>query len=203
MIFGKTKMELKVGIFVFIGIVILVSAILSIGGFKTWASRYKVNLMFNFVSGVKYGAPVRFAGVDVGEVKEINMAFNPQEQKTNIKVVCWIKNNVKIPIDSTVWVDTLGLLGEKYIEILPGKDYSNCLLEGGQLIGIDPVPMHILLKSVEDTVNNINESISKIKNKEGTVGLLLYDDKIYKELDALVTDVRKNPWKLFWKTKSK
>ena len=201
MIFGKTKMELKVGIFVFIAIIILITAILSIGGFKTWTSRYKVNLVFNFVSGVKYGAPVRFAGVDIGEVKEINMAFNPQEQKTNIKVVCWIKNKVKIPVDSTVWVDTLGLLGEKYIEILPGKDYSKCLLPDGELTGVDPLPMHIILKSAEDAIKNLNDSIVKIKNKEGTVGMLLYDDKIYKELDALVTDLRKHPWKLFYKTK--
>ena len=63
MIFGKTKLELKVGFFVFIGLLILIIFILSIGGFKTWSSGYHINLSFNFVNGVKVGAPVRFAGV--------------------------------------------------------------------------------------------------------------------------------------------
>jgi hypothetical protein len=40
-------------------------------------------------------------------------------------------------------------------------------------------------------------------NKEGTIGKLLYDDTIYKELEALAVDLRKHPWKLFWKTKEK
>ncbi len=201
MIFGKTKMEMKVGIFVLVGLVILASAILSIGNFKTWTSRHQINLVFNFVNGVKYGAPVRFAGVDIGEVKDIDLVFSPQEQKTKIKIACWIKNNVKIPLDSTVWVNTLGLLGEKYIEIMPGKDYSKCLLPNQELTGVDPIPMNELVKSVEDIINNVNDSILRVKNKEGTIGKLLYDDKIYNELDALVTDVRKHPWKLFWKTK--
>ena len=61
MIFGKTKLEMKVGIFVFIGLIILVVFVLSIGGVKTWSSGYKVNFIFNFVNGVKNGAPVRFA----------------------------------------------------------------------------------------------------------------------------------------------
>lgn len=203
MIFGKTKMELKVGIFVFIGIVLLAGFILSIGGFKTWTSRYQANFIFNFVNGIKYGAPVRFAGLDVGEVKEIKLVFNPQEQKTKIKIGCWVKNNVKIPLDSTIWVNTLGLLGEKYIEIMPGKNYSNCLVAGQDLVGIDPLPMHEMVRQAEDIVNNLNESLIKIKNKEGTIGKLLYDDKIYNELDALIVDIRKHPWKLFWKTKEK
>ncbi len=203
MIFGKTKMELKVGIFVFIGIIILSMFILSIGNFKTWASRYQANFTFNFVNGIKFGAPVRFAGVDVGEVKEINLYYSPQEQKTKIRIVCWVKNNVKIPLDSTVWVNTLGLLGEKYIEIMPGKDYSKCLAQNQDLVGVDPLPMHEMVRLAEGIAQNVKESIVRINNKEGTIGKLLYDDKIYNELDALVVDIRKHPWKLFIKTKEK
>jgi phospholipid/cholesterol/gamma-HCH transport system substrate-binding protein len=201
MIFGKTKTEFKVGIFVFIGIAILAFFILSIGGFKTWTSRYKANFIFNFVNGVKFGAPVRFAGVDVGEVKEINLVFNPDEQKTKIGIVCWIKNNVKIPLDSAVWVNTLGLLGEKYIEIIPGKDYGHCLVPGQDLVGVDPLAMHEVVRLADDIAKNLNESIIKIKNKEGTIGKLLYDDKIYNELDAFVLDIKNHPWKLFFKGK--
>ncbi|MCX5694100.1 MAG: MlaD family protein [Candidatus Omnitrophica bacterium] len=203
MIFGKTKLEMKVGIFVFIGLVVLVVFILSIGGFKTWSSGYRINLIFNFVNGVKIGAPVRFAGVDVGEVKKIDLQFKSAESHTNVCLDVWIRDIVHVPADSTVWVNTLGLLGEKYVEIMPGKDYSHPLKENDSLVGVDPVPTHELFSKAESIMGNVDNGIAKIVNKEGTLGRLLYDDKIYNELEALVTDVRKNPWKLLIKTKEK
>jgi phospholipid/cholesterol/gamma-HCH transport system substrate-binding protein len=203
MIFGKTKLELKVGIFVFVGVIILSAFVLSIGKFRTLTSGYRVNFIYNFVNGVKIGAPVRFAGVDVGEVKMIKFIFVPEEQKTKIHIVCWISKDIKIPTDSTIWVNTLGLLGEKYVEIMPGKDYSHCLAANQSLEGVDPVPMHEVFRLGKNIAETINESFMKIRNAEGTVGKLLYDDTIYKELEALVIDVRNHPWKLFWKTKEK
>jgi len=203
MIFGKTSLELKVGIFVFIGLIILAIFILSIGGMKTWASGYQVNFTFHFGNGIRVGAPVRFAGIDSGEVKKINFIFMPEEQKTQIQIVCWIKRNVMIPRDSTIWVNTLGLLGEKYIEIMPGRDYQHCLGKNESMVGVDPLAMHELVRLANDIAQNFDQSIVRINTKEGTVGKLLYDDGIYKELEALISDIRRNPWKLFWKTKEK
>jgi len=203
MIFGKTKLELKVGTFVFIGLTVLVIFILSIGGFKTWSSGYRLNLNFNFVNGVKIGAPVRFAGVDVGEVKKIHLQSIPEENRTNVRLEIWIRDIILVPADSRAWVNTLGLLGEQYIEIIPGKDYSCILKENQSLGGVDPVPTHELFSKAENIMGNLDSGITKIVNKEGTLGKLLYDDKVYNELEALVTDVRKNPWKLLIKTKEK
>ena len=201
--FGKAKLELKVGIFVFVGLVILIIFILSIGGFKTWSSGYRINFDFNFVNGAKVGAPVRFAGVDVGEVKKVKLEFIPQENRTNVRLEAWIRNIIKIPSDSTVWVNTLGLLGEKYVEIIPGKDYANCLGVDGSLTGIDPLPIHQIFNNAESILRNLDDGIAKIRNKEGSLGKFIYDDSVYNQLEALVTDVRKNPWKLFIKAKEK
>jgi phospholipid/cholesterol/gamma-HCH transport system substrate-binding protein len=203
MIFGKTRLELSVGFFVFIGLVILLIFIFLIGDFKTWTAGYPVNFIFSFINGVKVGAPVRFAGMDVGEVKRINVEYAPQQQQTQVKITGWVKKGIKIPLDSTVWVNTLGLLGEKYIEVMPGEDYSKLISPGGYIVGNDPIAMHEVAQLAKDMVTNIDESITKIKNKEGTVGKLLYDDVLYKELEAFIKDIRKHPWKLFFKTKEK
>lgn len=197
MIFGKTKLELKVGIFVFIGFVILVIFVLSLGNFKTWSSGYLLNFDFNFINGVKIGAPVRFAGVDVGEVKEIHFIFIPEGKKVKVSITGWVKNDVRIPVDSTVWVNTLGLLGEKYVEIMPGKDFNKFVMENQTLAGNDPIAMHEVAQLAKDITTHIDESIVKIKNKEGTLGKLFYEDTIYNELEALIMEIRKNPWKLF------
>lgn len=91
MIFGKSKLELKVGIFVFIGLVILVTFVLLIGDIRTWRAGYNINFKFGFINGVKVGAPIRFAGVDVGEVKDIKIIFNSAKQKTDVVILGWLK----------------------------------------------------------------------------------------------------------------
>lgn len=204
MLFGRTRLELKVGIFVFIGLIILVMFILLIGDFRTWVKGYnRISFTFNFVNGVKLGAPVRFAGVDIGEVRDIGFVFSSQENKTKISIVGWLRKDVKIPTDSSVWINTLGLLGEKYIEIMPGKDYSKFLVSGESLTGVDPIAMHEIGNIVKTIATDIDETVLKIKNSEGTIGKLLYEDALYKEIEALIADLRAHPWKLFWKTKEK
>lgn len=201
MVFGKTKLELKVGAFIFMSLVILSIFILMIGKIKTWAAGYSVKTTFNFVNGVKIGAPVRYAGVDVGEVKHIAIDFEGQSSKPKITVISWVRNDVRIPNDSKVWVNTLGLLGEKYIEIMPGKEVLSALGDGGTLVGTDPVSMNEVGDSMHKIVMDIDESIVKIKEGTGTIGKLLYDDTIYKEIEAMVLDIKKHPWKLFFKNK--
>lgn len=203
MIFGKTKLELKVGIFVFVGLIILSVFILYIGKFRTWTSGYDITCVFNFINGVKIGAPVRFAGLDIGEVKKINFAFDPMEARTKIRLNCWVRKDVMIPSDSTVWINTLGLLGEKYVEIMPGVNYQNCLVAKQEIAGVDPLAMHEFMRVAKQIADNVNEGLDKIMKKQGTIGKLLYDDDVYNQLDALVTDIRKNPWKLFWKMPEK
>lgn len=201
MLFGKTKLELKVGTFIFVGLVILVIFVLSIGGLKTWALGYNLKFSFNFINGVKIGAPVRFAGVDVGKVKEINFVLTP-ERKTRVVVEAWVKDEVKIPVDSVVWINTLGLLGEKYIEVMPGKN-PQYLRKNETLAGNDPVAMHEVTQLAKNIADDLDAIIAKIKNGEGTIGKLVSDDTLYKELEALVFDLQQHPWKLFLKGKEK
>jgi phospholipid/cholesterol/gamma-HCH transport system substrate-binding protein len=201
MIFGKTKMELKVGIFVFAGLILLGIFVLSIGGFKTWTSGYKVKFSFNFVNGVKLGAPVRFAGVDVGQVKKLRLVFDPVEKRTKIEVLCWIRKDAQVPHDSTVWVNTLGLLGEKYIEIMPGRQYEKCITQGEIIVGQDPMPMHEVTELAKKIGENLSNIVEQIKTGEGTIGKLIYDDTLYKNFEGLSDDLRRHPWKLIWKTK--
>jgi phospholipid/cholesterol/gamma-HCH transport system substrate-binding protein len=203
MIFGKTKLEMRLGIFVFIGLVIFAVFILSVGGVKTWTSRYKVSFVFNFINGVRTGAPVRFSGYDAGEVKSIRLFYDKDDSRPKVLITCWVSNDVKIPVDSKVWINTLGLLGEKYIEIMPGTNYKIYMPPEGEIAGEDPIPMNDIFNTAKKIVDTIDEGVNRIMNKEGSVGKILYDDKLYNEIDALITDLRNNPWKIFWKAKEK
>jgi len=199
MIFGKTKLELKVGAFVFCGLIILSIFILSVGKIKTWASGYRFNCVFNFVNGVKLGAPVRFAGVDVGEIKKIEFFKTNGEEKDKVRLTCFVKNKIRIPVDSNVWVNTLGLLGEKYIEIMPGNDTKNFIVKDQCIKGTDPMAMQEIGEMAKKIALDLDASLVKIKNGEGTVGKLIVNDSIYNNLDAMTEDLKNNPWKLFYK----
>jgi len=208
MIFGKSKLELKVGLFVFIGLCVLVLFVLSIGKFRTWSSGYKVDFVFHFVNGLKLGAPVRFAGLDVGEIKSLTINNDPTDPQTQVHLECWLKNEVRIPKDSKIWINTLGLLGEKYVEIIPGKDYANCLLANASLFGVDPMPMHEVFNIAKGVIDHADQMVMQMNSGQGTIGRLLYDERLYtnleastKNLELMTDDLKRHPWKLLFREK--
>lgn len=201
MLFGKTKMEMQVGVFVFIALVVFVVFVLYIGGLSTWKAGYNLTFVYDFVNGVKIGAPVRYAGVDVGQVSKTFLVLSPEEKKTKVHVLCRINGIAQIPDDSEVWINTLGLLGEKYVEIMPGKNYQSIIPPGAVVKGKDPVPMHEIAARAKTMVDDVSAIITNIKNGQGTIGNLLYSDRLYKELEGMMIDLRTHPWKLLWKGK--
>lgn len=115
--------ELKVGVFIMIGITILFLIVFSVGDINLSKTGYKIRVLFNFASGIGASAPVRLAGVGVGQIQGIRL-INEGGNKTKAELTVWIQDNAKIEEDSLVTINTLGLLGEKYLEILPGTPGS-------------------------------------------------------------------------------
>lgn len=211
----KTRsLELKVGIFVFIGLVILTYFVLMIGDFKLMKHGYHIKTVFGFANGIKVGAPLRLAGVDVGEVKEIKLSHE-KEGKTIVFLTAWVENEVKIPKDSRAWVNTLGLLGEKYLEVIPGKDYQHILKENDILLGEDPTSVQEVtdlvkdislqakdtLTSLQSTLASAEVLLKDIHEGRGTVGKLFTDDRLYTDLEEMFADLKKHPWKLLYRPK--
>jgi len=157
--------ELKVGIFIFIGIVILSVIVFSIGNFYSVKKGYKLNIVFSFANGIGIGAPVRYSGVEVGEVQEINIYFDEKENKPLVKLTVWVAQNTWINENAKAAINTLGLLGEKYLEISPGTRDTRLLQQGDTLRGYDPVSTEELARSTKDLIEkigNLTESFNKI-----------------------------------------
>ncbi len=189
----KSRIELAVGVFIVIGLFILVSFVFFIKDFQIVKPGYNFNIIFGFANGVKIGAPVRLSGVDVGEVKDIDIFSNYSAGTTIVKVKVWVNNRARVPQDSQVWINTLGILGEKYIEIIPGKNYNLMVQPDQNINGSDPVPMDEITKEarkivakLEDALGGFNEILDKIKKGEGSLGKLIYDDSMYTNINELV-----------------
>ena len=192
--------EVKVGIFILIGFIVLFAMIFSIGEVYIFRPGYHIKITFNFANGISMNAPVRLAGIEVGEIDNIKIYYDTDEERTKVELSAWIKKDVSIEEDADAVINTLGLLGEKYLEIFPGKS-KRFLADGSLLAGIDPVStenMTMELKKLLDTMINVAERIDR---GEGTVGRLLNDDSLYQNLEEFTADIKRNPWKLMHKPK--
>ena len=129
----KGGLEFKVGVFVIAALLILGGLAVRAGDFYMKPG-YTVRLLFGAISGVDVGSPVRLAGVNVGEVKEIHVNRDTQG-KTQVEVDVLINQGVYIEEDARVRIDSLGFLGEKYIEIFPGTAVDKLLANNGTLAG--------------------------------------------------------------------
>ena len=206
----KRDLELKVGLFIFVALVILTVLVFSVKEFYFLKPRYNIHIMFNFVSGVQIGAPVRLAGVEIGEVENISLFYNEELEKTQAEIIVRLRKDAEIPRDSRVHINTLGLLGERYLEITPGKDYTQLLKEGDIIVGTDPISISEVTEMtyqigvrLEETIENLNVILGKIRSEEGTIGRLLSGDKLYRDLEELVEDIKEHPWKLLRKPREK
>jgi len=123
---NKRKIELYVGFFMIIGLVSVGYLILAIGEFQVFSqNRYTVHGFFSSATGLKTGARVEIAGVEVGTVSKISI----DKERLVAKVAFTIENTIELSEDSIVSVKTSGIIGEKYLDILPGG--SPIVLEEG------------------------------------------------------------------------
>ena len=114
----KAKTELVVGIFVIVGIVAFIYLSVSLGDIKLFGSEdYNVFASFDSVTGLKVGAKVEIAGVEVGKVSGIKL----DEDQAVVEMD--ILNDVKISDDSVASIRTQGIIGDKYVKLsLGGSD---------------------------------------------------------------------------------
>lgn len=224
----ESHLEIKVGGFVLLAFFGLLFFVLSVSDFSFAQKGYGVQVVFSFANGLREAAPVRLAGVESGVVKQMQIFTDEADaQKTKVRVHLWVRQGVSIPSDSKITINQLGLLGERYIEIIPGQA-PELIKPDAVIIGQDPVPVeriteqvNTLASKLEITVDRINngvlseqnqlslqqtladlsEVMKNIKQGQGTVGRLLMDDSIYKNLEELTADLKVNPWKLLYRPK--
>lgn len=120
--------EARVGIFVLLGLLILTFATFRVskwGG--VGAAGYTITVDFETAAGLEPKADVKMAGVPIGKVEEIQLVG------TRARLVLRINPGVRIPKDSVASIASQGMLGEKYVEIFPGKDVDRMLAAGGRI----------------------------------------------------------------------
>lgn len=125
----RFNLEVVVGLFMLLGFASFVFMSVKLGDVNIFNDRtYTVNARFGSVAGLKQGATVNIAGVSVGKVANIEL----NQETYEAMVVMHIKPEVKLQEDSIASIRTAGIIGDRYISILPGGSLD-LIEDGGEI----------------------------------------------------------------------
>lgn len=199
--------EVKSGIFITITLALLLGLTFIVGRFtaeekRTW------QIEFGYISGLEKNAPVRYAGHEVGKVRSIEVRPG---QERSILVTIELDAELDLKQQSEAFIDTLGMMGEKYVEIKPGDPASPALGAGQVLAGTDPVPMYLLVQKMNllaDRMESLTDSLNPLMgelngilsgHKEEIARILINLDQTTANIRDMTHDLKFRPWRLIRK----
>ncbi len=192
---SSNKRNVRLGIFIFIGLLFFVIGIMAIGSInKAFTKTIFVTSEFNDVSGLQQGDNIWFSGVKVGTVKE--MEFLPN---ANVNVTMKIEEKSKefIKKNANAKVASDGLIGSKIIVIYGGTPDASSIESGDKLAVEDLISTEDMMNMLQE--NNVNllaittdfKSITKkIAEGEGSLGKLLSNDEMYDNINVTISTLQ-------------
>lgn len=160
----ETKRDLRVGALTLAALAVLAVAILTIGQRQQVFVRHtRYQTSFANVTGLQTGAAVRLSGVDVGFVESIELPTEPEQVRIKVRFSVDADYTERIREDSEVSIRTIGLLGDKYLEVRAGSPGAPRILEGGQVRGRDPAEVAEFVASGEDLIENLISISASLK----------------------------------------
>jgi phospholipid/cholesterol/gamma-HCH transport system substrate-binding protein len=173
----------KLGMFVTIGLLLFILAVYFIGKQKNlFGSTFRITSNFKTVSGLQVGNNVRFSGINIGTVEEIQLVND-----STVVVVMVIKDEVRefIKTDARASIGSDGLMGDKVLTISPGANSQKVVENNGKIASVAGIEMTDIMKSVKKSVDNvgiISEELAifshSMNNGNGALARLVKDDKM-------------------------
>lgn len=187
---GMEGRYLRVAGLIVAGLLLLIYGVYRVGRiFDVFADRYTLVTLLPSVAGLREGSMVTLAGQQVGQIDQIR--FIPMQQKrgdshlvVQLKVAERARGQIRR--DSKIQVRALGLLGDKYIDIVPGSAAVAALQPGDTIPAEISIDMGQFLELATDAVEQANLVVADLRvitgslaRGEGTMGQLLHDQQLY------------------------
>ena len=193
--------QLRVGIFVAIGLLAIALMVVYFGRFgESFRGYYRIRVEYPNASGIYKGASVLLAGAKIGSV-EHNPVILPNMDGVYVTLI--IYEEVKIPSAAQFTIGSSGLLGDRFIQIVLGKDansspplQADAVVRGKGESGFGDVTEQagVLLSNIQEAVGNINKIAQKLNNdvfKEATIANLNTTLSNLKEMSASFVEASK------------
>ena len=196
--------EVKSGILVSLALGLLLALTFVVGGIQTGHPQTR-QIQFGYISGLEKNAPVRYAGHEVGKVQSIEVRSGREKP---ILLTVTLDSKAELRKDSDAFIDTLGMMGEKFVELSPGSLNAASLGPQDVITGTDPVPMHLLIQKMNllaDRMDGLTESLNPmveqldhmLSGHQEEVGRIIANlDLTSANIRDLTSDLKLRPWRL-------
>jgi phospholipid/cholesterol/gamma-HCH transport system substrate-binding protein len=188
--------NLKTGIILILAVAAMLWASLSGGGTSIFERKGHFVCYFRNVSGLVAGSPVWMSGVEVGNVHSVE--FVNLDSLRHVKVVCRVTKDVwpMLTHDAEALLGTIGLIGDKYVEIIPGTKSEPVIQEMDVIRTREAGDAATMFKAGEDAIgevrsvaDNLDILLARMNRGEGTLGKLATDSLLYRQITTLVTNL--------------
>ncbi|HNX69455.1 MAG TPA: MlaD family protein [Candidatus Omnitrophota bacterium] len=199
--------EIRSGFFVLLVLIMLLVLTFVVGGyFKGGADAWQVR--FGYLSGLEDNAPVYYAGREVGKVEKIELVRGSARP---VLVTVKVSADAYIRKDTAAYIDTLGMMGEKFIELSTGSQTAPALAPGTIIEGTDPIPMHVLIRKMNLLADEMEKMVGTLNPLLKTVNQMAegHSEEISKSitnihevtanLRDMTADLKLRPWRLLRK----
>jgi phospholipid/cholesterol/gamma-HCH transport system substrate-binding protein len=200
--------EIRVGLFLVVAFLILIALFELVGKETIFARMLEYRTSFKSIPGLKLGDPVRLAGVDVGTVRDIRVIG------ARVEVAMRVKPGTPVKTDSIATIKLTSLLGTNFVDLTFGSPAAQIAPGGSLLQSSEPPDLNTLLVRLNDAAGDIqtlakqvNEGLGKsiepissafqtmdkiakkIEKGEGTLGRLIADDGLYREIRGMAANL--------------
>lgn len=172
----RSRLAIIVGAFVLASLAALALVIVSLSSQeRPFADRYRLVAYFDNVQGLIANAPVWLAGTQVGRVESVTLSAREGGEPA-VEVRLRIDTSVapRIRADSTASIGTIGLLGDRYVEVSLGSPDARVLSGGDEIRAIDPVNISAVIDSgasaldnISSLTGNLNSVLAEFETSEG------------------------------------
>jgi phospholipid/cholesterol/gamma-HCH transport system substrate-binding protein len=193
----STQFKVRLGLFVAGGFLIFALAIFLIGRQKNlFNPTFSLSTTFNNVSGMQVGNNIRFSGINVGSIDDIEIIND-----STVKVDMIIQKSVQqfIKSDSRAIIGSEGIIGDRILVITQGSANVPPVNDGQMLISVEPVEMDAIIQSLGVTALNaevitdqLAEIMVNINQGEGTLGMLIQDTTIAENINSTIINLKKS-----------
>jgi len=207
-----TFSQLRVGVFVLFGLAILAFLILnSTGDLNPFQKKLRLKARFAAADGLREGSEVQLAGVRIGKVESVVLLPPDSPEDAKIEAVMAVDGEMndqpiseRIRTDSTAQLIAVSVLAnDKIINITPGTTKGMPVKENHVLESTEAISINQLTKTGNDLLQQINklavpanDILNKASQGEGTLGKIVNDESLYRNLDATVAETKLTVTKL-------
>lgn len=162
--------QIKVGLLILSSLVIFGLTTFLMGKERRlFENRVSFEIHFSRTTGLRDGAPISLTGVTVGSVESLSFPRDIRERYILVRIRVAGDAASRVRKDTVARIRTVGLLGDKYIELSGGSSESEPLPPGGRIASIDPVDYEALLGESGDVVQNFIAATASLKNILGSI----------------------------------